>query len=92
MRKVTAEIASIRTGEIELAEGNQARAQLNDPEWASYMLGRTLMHRLGRPQEVANVALFLASDESTCITGVDIIVDGGRKVWLSLPHHRMTSR
>jgi NAD(P)-dependent dehydrogenase (short-subunit alcohol dehydrogenase family) len=69
---------SISPGVIET---NQTREQLKDTEWASTMLGKTLLGRLGRPEEVANVALFLASEESSYVTGVDIVVDGGMKVW-----------
>jgi NAD(P)-dependent dehydrogenase (short-subunit alcohol dehydrogenase family) len=69
---------SISPGVIET---NRTREPLKDPEWAGYMLGKTVLGRLGRPEEVADVALSLASDDSSYVTGVDIVVDGGMKVW-----------
>ena len=34
--------------------------------------------RLGTPNDIAYLAVYLASDESTYVTGTEIIVDGGR--------------
>jgi NAD(P)-dependent dehydrogenase (short-subunit alcohol dehydrogenase family) len=64
-----------------LIETGATRAQLGEDGWARQMLNRTLLGRLGQPEEVANVALFLSSDESSYITGIDVVVDGGMKVW-----------
>jgi len=69
---------SISPGVIET---KQTEEQLKDKEWADYMLGKSILGRFGKPEEVANVALFLASSESSFVTGVDIIVDGGMAIW-----------
>ena len=41
------------------------------------MLERTALGKLGMPEDIANTVLFLASDESSYITGQTIEVSGG---------------
>jgi NAD(P)-dependent dehydrogenase (short-subunit alcohol dehydrogenase family) len=41
-------------------------------------MARTPLGRLGRPEDVAYGALYLASDESSFVTGSELVIDGGR--------------
>ena len=50
------------------------------PEDAARVLALTPMGRVGQPREVADVALFLASGESSCVTAVSLPVDGAYTV------------
>jgi len=47
------------------------------PQLRRQMVENTPMRRIGEPEEVARAALFLASDEASFITGIDMLVDGG---------------
>jgi NAD(P)-dependent dehydrogenase (short-subunit alcohol dehydrogenase family) len=53
-------------------ENSEAAAKLRSDFAAVIPLGR-----MGRPEELANAALFLASDESSFVAGIDLSVDGG---------------
>jgi NAD(P)-dependent dehydrogenase (short-subunit alcohol dehydrogenase family) len=50
---------------------------LSNPMIAKALLTQTPLRRFGTPQDIANAALFLASDEATYITGAALNVDGG---------------
>ncbi len=68
-------LITLKTGVVEtpmfesaLAIGRKTREQVA----AMHALGRTI-----RPEEIANLVVFLASDESSAITGQAIVIDGG---------------
>lgn len=54
------------------------RHNLEDEKWLAHLHARVPMKRLIEMQEIANAALFLASDQSNGMTGQDIVMDGGR--------------
>ena len=47
------------------------------PELLEYSHARTPFHRLGRPEDVAGAALYLASDDAGYVSGINLLVDGG---------------
>lgn len=58
-----------------IVTGRSGRAA--SPASIAYSKARTPMPRLGRPEDVASAALFLASREATFMTGHNLLVDGG---------------
>jgi len=51
---------------------------VNDKAAMARVMSRTPMGRVGEPSEIASIAVFLASDESSYVTGQTIYADGGR--------------
>ena len=54
------------------------RHLLKNRRWRDAVYARTPMQRVAEPQEIAEVAVFLASDASSYMTGSTVYVDGGR--------------
>lgn len=63
-----------------IATDMSAKALDNDKERKQRVLSRTPMGTLGRPEDIGDAALFLASEQSKFITGVILPVDGGNSI------------
>ena len=67
-------VNSVHPGSILTPMSEAGRA---DPELGKLILSRTPLGRFGQPEEVAYGVLYLASDESSYVTGSELVIDGG---------------
>ena len=68
---------SVHPGPIDtpmLAESRRGRGALTDEQQRQ----RTPLGRIGQPEDIAFAVIYLASDESSFVTGSEVVVDGGR--------------
>jgi 3-oxoacyl-[acyl-carrier protein] reductase len=71
-------VNAIAPGSIEFPGGTWEQRRESDPALYQRILASIPFGRLGTPEEVADVALFLASPLARWVTGQTIVVDGGQ--------------
>ncbi|HVO45667.1 MAG TPA: SDR family oxidoreductase [Steroidobacteraceae bacterium] len=59
----------------------QTKAFIGNPEWFGPMKAKLMLGRVGTPEDIAPLAVYLASDESSWVTGADFAIDGGTTAW-----------
>lgn len=70
---------TIRPGLI-ITDRNRSRWYEEEPERLSYISDIYPLRRVGEPKDIANICSFLASDESSFVTGASIAADGGLSI------------
>lgn len=55
--------------------------RLDDPNYGGKWIEATPMKRAGQPEELAGLAIFLASAASSYMTGSNVVIDGGFTIW-----------
>jgi len=71
-------VNAIAPGSIEFPGGMWEERKTSNPQLYNAILRSIPWDRLGRPEEVANAALFLCSDVASWVTGQTLTVDGGQ--------------
>jgi 3alpha(or 20beta)-hydroxysteroid dehydrogenase len=72
-------VNSIHPGGVDTPMTNPNGAEMDQAQYAGQPI-----QRIGRPDEIAAMALFLASDESSYCTGAEFVVDGGQTAGMDL--------
>jgi 3-oxoacyl-[acyl-carrier protein] reductase len=68
----------VAPGSIEFPGGTWEARRTSDPALYNRVLGSIPFNRLGAPEEIANVAMFLASPYASWVTGQTVVADGGQ--------------
>ncbi len=68
----------IRSNVVSPGPINTPLASRQPPDVIARIVSTVPMGRMGEPDEIAKAALFLASDDSSFVTGIELFVDGGR--------------
>lgn len=71
-------VNGVAPGSIEFPGGSWEKRRTENPELYNKTLASILFGRMGKPEEVANVVLFLASPLAAWVTGHTVVVDGGQ--------------
>ena len=61
-------------------------AVLNDKAWQADLMQKVPLKRIGQPEDIASVALFLASDRAGYVTATTVFVDGGMTDYPAFAH------
>ena len=66
----------VSPGNIYFEDGVWGRTEANNPDFFKKQVAANPMGRMGKPEEVASAAVYLASPASSFVSGTNLIVDG----------------
>lgn len=64
----------------EMTDATAGRVGVDPAEWRARAAAATPLRRVARPEDIAEVIAFLASDAASFVTGQTVYVDGGRRL------------